>query len=607
MKTVFTDRAPVAHAWAHGTQQNARYRDNFRCEGAKLYSYSTIVGYRFRRPDKSADRIGDSVAFLTGTSYSVTTSRHMRDAWRATRGMERYAVPDLDDLVTHALQYLAPAFEQGDSGKLARLESAFNADREAAFSKFGYRGYNIASARKAVAKWLGDNFAAINADVTGESDSWRAREAGGMGALAGLLADMAGFTQRQLRDILDKAERAEAERKAKQARREVERRIAKGKEIAAMADSDFAALFPADGGSDWRERARAEFGKELARLHKASKAAGYKTRTAELWRKVKLYRAHMAGHDQRERAKYRSGLAAQLRAWRAGTGKMPDSYTFIGMKAIHARLERAEAEQRERAEAEQEHAKAEAFAAWQAGDGKRPSEYSFADGSAEKAAILADMDSRRAAFLIAFDRWQAGEGERPAQLDKGDNRYILGGSVADTVKNRDAPNAVYRRAMNANQTIASAENAERMEAARLEAERKQAERFAADAEIRRAWLAGESDSYRARDGSPISDSLGGALMRVKGDNLETSWGASVPLAHAVKAYRFVKLIRERGKPWKRNGHTIRVGHYQVDSISASGDFVAGCHNFTWQEIERVAVLAGVAECPPSDAAEVTSH
>lgn len=99
---------------------------------------------------------------------------------------------------------------------------------------------------------------------------------------------------------------------------------------------------------------------------------------------------------------------------------------------------------------------------------------------------------------------------------------------------------------------------------------------------------------------------GGAAIRIKGDQLETSHGASVPLEHAIKAFRFVKLVRERGTPWERNGKTIRVGHFQIDRISAEGDFTAGCHKFTWPEIERAAALAGVADATADDSAAVPS-
>jgi hypothetical protein len=89
------------------------------------------------------------------------------------------------------------------------------------------------------------------------------------------------------------------------------------------------------------------------------------------------------------------------------------------------------------------------------------------------------------------------------------------------------------------------------------------------------------------------DASGGALIRINGDTLETSRGAQVPLAHAVKVFHRVAQCRAAGKSWHRNGDTIRVGNFQVDSIDPDGSFVAGCHRFTWPEIENAARLAGV--------------
>jgi hypothetical protein len=133
---------------------------------------------------------------------------------------------------------------------------------------------------------------------------------------------------------------------------------------------------------------------------------------------------------------------------------------------------------------------------------------------------------------------------------------------------------------------------------RLEAEREAAER-------RADWLAGKGNGR-------FTDDNGGALLRIRGDlaepetaELETSHGARVPLLHAIKVFRFVKLVRESAGHWQRNGRTVRVGHYQLDSIDPDG-FNAGCHRINWPEIERVAKLAGVFNLPADDAAAVPS-
>jgi hypothetical protein len=93
---------------------------------------------------------------------------------------------------------------------------------------------------------------------------------------------------------------------------------------------------------------------------------------------------------------------------------------------------------------------------------------------------------------------------------------------------------------------------------------------------------------------------GGAALRVVGDELQTSHGARVPLEHAVKAFRFIKMVRERGEGWHHNGHSLRVGHFTVDAIQPNGDFKAGCHDIRWAEVERIARLVGVFDAAPSD-------
>lgn len=193
MKTVFNDTAKVAHIWAHQTQPTARYRDNFRCDGALLFSYSTRVGHIVRRPD-NGNRIGERVAFLTAETYSVTTSRHMGDAWQATRHMERYALPDLDNL-SPALATLARNFDT-DGGKGAR--KAIRAYHAATDDNGGrWRdGWQYVEAARAVEKWIGDNVAAILASATAEPDSWRAtgtlREAAELIRATGVERDASG-------------------------------------------------------------------------------------------------------------------------------------------------------------------------------------------------------------------------------------------------------------------------------------------------------------------------------------------------------------------------------------------------------------------------------
>lgn len=98
---------------------------------------------------------------------------------------------------------------------------------------------------------------------------------------------------------------------------------------------------------------------------------------------------------------------------------------------------------------------------------------------------------------------------------------------------------------------------------------------------------------------------------VIGGTLETSQGATVPLRHAFRVFQLVAYCRANGISWAaergasdvrhRLPRTIRVGHFRLDSIAPSGDFVAGCHAIKWPEIERLAERLGVSGCLASPA------
>jgi hypothetical protein len=151
--------------------------------------------------------------------------------------------------------------------------------------------------------------------------------------------------------------------------------------------------------------------------------------------------------------------------------------------------------------------------------------------------------------------------------------------------------------LNTPQALAKRERErERREARKAEAEeRKERERHEREREQRTRWLAGENVHVYH-----LSDERGGALLRVKDETLQTSWGANVPLDHARRVFRLIKQCKDAGQEYRRNGHSIHVGHFTVDHISADGDLRVGCHRINWQEIERVARLVG--ELPSEQAA-----
>jgi hypothetical protein len=135
------------------------------------------------------------------------------------------------------------------------------------------------------------------------------------------------------------------------------------------------------------------------------------------------------------------------------------------------------------------------------------------------------------------------------------------------------------------------------------------------AEARAEWQAGGRPS--GVDVGRLCDARGAALLRAEGverdesgaiigGTLRTSWGATVPLAHAVRAFRFLRHCRDTATEWRANGRTLPVGHFRIEHVDSEGNFVAGCHRISWAECARVAEGLGLAELAGADTTE-SSH
>lgn len=200
---------------------------------------------------------------------------------------------------------------------------------------------------------------------------------------------------------------------------------------------------------------------------------------------------------------------------------------------------------------------------------------------------------RAVAGIRALERHLA-TGEVP-----GPRAFDQGRAHVDTLLSIAHPVPATRAAL----VVLAARYAAARDALNLEAERK---RFEAEREARKAWIAGETVYTRAR----LSDERGGALVRARdaqidgcavvSGELETSHGARVPLRHAARIFAFVRRVRETGETWTADSaRPVRVGHFTLDSVEPSGDFVAGCHRINWSETERLARELGLWNCEPA--------
>lgn len=119
----------------------------------------------------------------------------------------------------------------------------------------------------------------------------------------------------------------------------------------------------------------------------------------------------------------------------------------------------------------------------------------------------------------------------------------------------------------------------------------QREQRAAVKPIVRAWLKGENDPYAGGR----MHSIPRPLCRVKGDTVETSWGASVPLLEALALFRLATMVRRSGKPLEFPPGLGRrmVGDFPLTRIGVTGNIVVGCHDIPYRFAKLAADLAGL--------------
>jgi hypothetical protein len=149
-----------------------------------------------------------------------------------------------------------------------------------------------------------------------------------------------------------------------------------------------------------------------------------------------------------------------------------------------------------------------------------------------------------------------------------------------------------------------AERAERANASRAHAAERAQAREAERLRIEMLDFAEKSALWRA--GNPNVRLPYGAetLLRIKGNEVETSKGARVPVSHAKRGLAFVRRVVSSGQEYIRNGHTLHLGHYAIDRIETDGTLHAGCHVIKFAEIENLAPALDAVTISESEASNV---
>lgn len=550
-RTVF-DNHGVAHIWAQANQDSGRSNNGqFFFEGRALYSYGThfLVGYI----------MPDGVALLNSDSYSISTARHQRLAAGAVSHRASYRLPELT-----GLRYALARIARGDlepieirryceeyapslAGQFPRAtdaqesEAARLAEIDAPAAGNDWQAHYRARAR---------HLAAIQ-EAAGTPDAL-AYVLGLVGLSRSRKAILAAYDKAQKKKNAERLARkeAESERQARILAAETiqeshfgPRRSWSGYLSAVVARSDAESVLKRAGVEILRAQKWTKGRRGFLTIHKTLKA-----RRAE----IRAILGNLAARQARAWANRETRLAIAILRDLAGQeagaalSRQVMSYApFIHVPGSNAGAYNAPADDDNRAE-------------------------------------LVTLATDRALFEIARASAAAPSIKARAQAARA--------AIADNaqaIKERRAARALA--------------DVEARHAERLEKERAQ----------REAWLAGDPAArFSARD------QFGGAYLRavnvtrddsgnITGGELQTSQGARVPLTHALRVFRFLKLCRESGRTWHKNGHTLRVGHYQVDSVEADGTFRAGCHLIRWAQVESLADRLGVAGLAAADETELT--
>lgn len=618
------DNSMVTHVWAQFVQTFGQSGNgNVFFHGRTLFSYGNHYAAGYVMPAKGGDSLSRGLTLINATRYSVSTGRHTSDAWGAARGAHCHC----EELTTVARMI---------DSTLSRHGGAVRPGEGATPIAWG-------KVRADLRKPLLARFGTLDG-FPGEG-------------VAGRIFDALGYkdSDAMARRVRKSRDKAATDQKAERAARKTTEALDLAKRAANTDPADMFDRIKADAikaarSGTWQiEHSKAETeskGRDLHRAAKAAKAKGW-TRIAAACRAVhKALRAGVAEYDNattrsarlsvwaRRTEEVRAGIIAVDSTdshIKTGGRTTSRSYTIAtASKACEALTEclgdyaAAPARvtgfkpadiagrlrdlrrifDRETAEARKVESRASERAEW----AKVRAGFAAIEGKPSAGAIADRIKTLRSAES-AVSSYTPLRLTFSADLEPHNPMPGAWRLAGVTVARLEAYESTFKAAREHLNAIATAE------AARLR--KAEAERAAlAKAQAREEWRAGGSNVYQGADGRTARATDcpdGGAMLRARGvtrdgdtitgGTLETSQGADAPLTHAIRVFRFLKQCRDTREGWRANGKRLRVGHFTVDSVTAQGDFVAGCHRIKWAEVERLADALGVADLTPQDTTE----
>lgn len=76
-------------------------------------------------------------------------------------------------------------------------------------------------------------------------------------------------------------------------------------------------------------------------------------------------------------------------------------------------------------------------------------------------------------------------------------------------------------------------------------------------------------------------------LRIKGDTIETSRGARIPVSDAIKLWPLLVKAKNSGRKLEAGLHSINLGSYRFNSFDGD-NLIVGCHTIAWPQLEKMA-------------------
>jgi hypothetical protein len=77
------------------------------------------------------------------------------------------------------------------------------------------------------------------------------------------------------------------------------------------------------------------------------------------------------------------------------------------------------------------------------------------------------------------------------------------------------------------------------------------------------------------------------VLRLNADQIQTSRGAQIPVADALKLWPLLLRVKQSGKTLEAGLHNINLGAYRFNSFDGA-TLIVGCHSIAWDQLEKMA-------------------